>query len=180
MKLYFSPRTRATRPRWLLEELEIPFEIIKVDADTKTPLPPFGEVPVLIDGDLTLFESFAMCLHLADRFPEKQLAPPPGSADRGLYYQWIAFAETRLEPVLLDIRAGRDAAVPALNRLLDVVDAALVGREVIVGESFTVADLVMTSILHLGSTLNLLEGHPRLNAYVVRHTSRPAVRRAVA
>jgi glutathione S-transferase len=84
MKLYFAPRTRAVRPRWLLEELGVPYELVKLDPskqENKTPaflaLHPFGEIPVLVDGDVTLFESAAICLYLADRFPEKNLAPPP-------------------------------------------------------------------------------------------------------
>src|SRR5216684_3336120 len=88
MQLYFAPRTRASRPRWLLEELEVPYELVKLDLskqESRTPaylaLHPFGEVPVLVDGDVTLFESSAICLYLADRFPEKRLAPSLGSPD---------------------------------------------------------------------------------------------------
>ncbi len=100
MQLYFAPRTRASRPRWLLEELEVPYELVKLDLskqESRTPayvaLHPFGEVPVLVDGDVTLFESSAICLYLADRFPEKRLAPSLGSPDRGPYLQWMLFAE---------------------------------------------------------------------------------------
>ncbi|QRK09455.1 glutathione S-transferase family protein [Archangium violaceum] len=63
---------------------------------------PFGEVPALVNGDVTLFESLAICLYLADLFPEKHLAPPPGSTDRGCYYQWMLFAEGRIEPVVME------------------------------------------------------------------------------
>ena len=182
MKLYFSPRTRATRSRWLLEELEIPYELEKVDIETKTPLPPFGEVPMLVDGALTLFESQAICLYLADKFPEKLLAPAVGSANRALYYQWIAFAETRLEPLLLKFhdQSAEPHHRAALNHLFDVVTGTLGDREVLVGTMFTVADLVMASILHLANTLKLLDGHPKLVEYVARHTARPAVRRSLA
>src|SRR3954471_7487732 len=75
MQLYFAPRTRSARPRWLLEELEVPYELVRVDLskqEHRTPehlaLHPFGEVPVLVDGDLTLFDTSAMVLYLADRF----------------------------------------------------------------------------------------------------------------
>jgi glutathione S-transferase len=64
--------------------------------------------------------------------------------------------------------------------VLNVVDTALNGREFLVRGSFTAADLVMASILHLANTLKLLEGHPRLVEYVKRHTQRPAVMRAVS
>jgi len=87
----------------------VPYELVKLDLskqESRTPayvaLHPFGEVPVLVDGDVTLFESSAICLYLADRFPEKRLAPSLGSPDRGPYLQWMLFAEVVLEPVVLE------------------------------------------------------------------------------
>ena len=63
---------------------------------------PPGMIPALVDGDATFFEPSALCLvHLADRFPEKLLAPPPASAERGAYLHWLAFAEGVLEPAVL-------------------------------------------------------------------------------
>src|SRR5450432_3445744 len=104
MKLYFAPRTRASRPRWQLEELGIPYQLVKLDLskqENQTPeflaVSPLGELPVLVDGDVTLLEPAAICLYLADRFPEKQLAPLPGSAARGAYLQWLLFAEATLQ-----------------------------------------------------------------------------------
>jgi glutathione S-transferase len=199
MKLYFAPRTRAVRPRWLLEELEVPYALVKLDpSKQENPLAihPFGEVPVLVDGDVTLFESLAICLHLADRFPEKRLAPPPGSMERGLYYQWMLYSETRLEPVVMPFhehaRLPEEQQVHApvqealtrtrarLGDVLQVIDTALDGREFLVGGHFTAADVVNASVLHLAHTLKLLDGHPRLVEYVMRHVRRPAVRRAVS
>lgn len=196
MKLYFAPRTRAVRPRWLLEELEVPYELLKLDLSKQEnrtlaylALHPFGEVPVLVDGDVTLFESPAILLHLADRFPERHLAPPPGSPERGPYLQWVLFAEVTLEPVVLE--HYRHAQLPEaqktnlaaqharLDEVLTVIDTRLAGREFAVGNSFTTADVVLASILHLASTLKLLDRHPRLFDYVLRHTKRPAARRAV-
>ncbi|NVJ24897.1 MULTISPECIES: glutathione S-transferase family protein [Myxococcus] len=197
MKLYFAPRTRATRPRWLLEELEVPYELVKLDLskqENRTPahlaLHPFGEVPVLVDGDVTLFESPAICLYLADRFPEKRLAPPPASSERGPYLQWLLFAEVTLEPLVLE--QYRNAQLPdehqadlskqlaRLDEVLTVIDTRLDGREFVAGASFTAADLVLASILHLANTMKLLERHSRLVDYVVCQTRRPAIRRAVA
>ncbi|MCY1032740.1 glutathione S-transferase family protein [Corallococcus sp. BB11-1] len=196
MKLYFAPRTRATRHRWLLEELDVPYELLKVDLSTQEnrtaylALHPFGEVPVLVDGDVTLFESSAIFLHLADRFPEKHLAPPPGSPERGPYLQWVLFAEVTLDPLVMEHH--RNEQLPAeqrtnlaqqrarLDEVLTVIDLQLGGREFAVGKAFTAADLLLASILHLANTLKLLEKHPRLTDYVMRHTLRPATRRAVA
>ncbi|WP_164015732.1 glutathione S-transferase family protein [Pyxidicoccus trucidator] len=203
MKLYFAPRTRATRARWLLEELGVPYELVKLDLarqENSTPaylaVHPLGEVPALVDGDVTLLESLAICLHLADRFPEKHLAPLPGSAERGPYYQWMTFAEMSLEPVVMEFYrhaqlseekkadAHSEEALAKhrtrLGAVLDVINEGLSGREFLVGGAFTAADVVMASILHLANTLRLLDGQPRLVEYVKRHTQRPAVRKAVS
>ncbi|RKH55401.1 glutathione S-transferase family protein [Corallococcus llansteffanensis] len=200
MKLYFAPRTRAVRARWLLEELGVPYELVKVNMarqEHTTPaylaVHPLGELPALVDGDVTLLESLAICLHLADRFPEKQLAPPVGSAERGPYYGWMAFTEMSLDSVVLEFY--RDAQSPEerrysdeevarhrtrLTAVLDVIHEGLGDREFLVGGVFTAADVVMASSLHLANTLMLLGGHPRLVEYVRRHSQRPAVRRAVS
>ena len=195
MKLYSAPRTRAVRPRWLLEELGVPYELVKLDLarqENTTPaylaVNPLGEVPALVDGDVTLLESLAICLHLADRFPEKHLAPPVGSAERGPYYQWMVFAEGPLDSVVMEFyRAANGHAKEELAKhrtrlaaVLDVIHAGLDGREFLVGGAFTAADVVMTSILHLAHTLQLLDGQPRLLEYVRRHSQRPAVRKAVS
>jgi glutathione S-transferase len=203
MKLYFAPRTRAIRPRWLLEELEVPYELVRLDLSKQEnqtqaylALSPFGELPVLVDGDVTLFESSAICLYLADRFPEKQLSPPFGSAERGYYYQWLLFAETSIDPVVMEFY--KHAQLPEdkkgnaqlqeelakhrarLDDMLSLVEAKLDGGDFLAGKHFSAADLVMASILHLANTLKLLDGNPRLVAYVMTHTKRAALRKAVS
>jgi glutathione S-transferase len=194
MKLYFAPRTRAIRPRWLLEELGVPYELVKLDLarqENTTPaylaVHPLGDLPALVDGEVTLLESLAICLHLADRFPEKHLAPLVGSAERGPYYQWMVFAEVTLDQVVMAFynasAHSKDELAKHGTRLtavLDVINAGLGSREFLVGGAFTAADLVTASILHLANTLKLLDGHPRLVEYVKRHTQRPAVRRALS
>src|SRR6478736_7103461 len=109
MKLYFAPRSRATRSRWLLEETGLPYELVRLDLSKREDaspeflaLNPLGQLPVLIDGALTLTEPLAIALHLADLVPEKQLAPPSGSPERAAYHQWLSFTETQLEPVLME------------------------------------------------------------------------------
>lgn len=181
MKLYFALRTRAVRVRWLLEELGVPYELVRLDiskGENKTPdylaLHPLGELPVFLDGEVTLSESSAICLYLADRFPERKLAPPLSSPERGDYLQWLLFAEQTFEPALVD--PSRKAQ---LDTLISVLQARLAGREFITGNSFTAADVMMASILHRAHTQNVLGEHGPLIDYVRRHTGRPASRRAV-
>ena len=90
MKLYYAPHTRASRPRWLLEELGVPYELVRVDVahqeNRQAPyllINPLGHVPALVDGDMTIIESAAICMYLADKFPEKKMAPAVGSPPRG-------------------------------------------------------------------------------------------------
>src|SRR5262249_3502488 len=124
----------------------------------------------------------------------KRLAPLTGSPERGQYYRWMSFAEGSIEPVVMEFykhaqlpeekKASAQEKLTAhrarLNDLLVVVATTLQDREVLLGEHFTAADLMMAAILHLAHTLKLLEGHPRLEQYVIQHTKRPACRKAVS
>ncbi|WP_017743852.1 glutathione S-transferase family protein [Scytonema hofmannii] len=103
MKLYYIPTTRAVRPRWLLEEMGISYDLVQVNMNmTKQPeyqkLHPHGKVPVLIDGEVTIFESTAICAYLADKYLTFGFAPSPDSPQRAYYYQWLFYASVTLEP----------------------------------------------------------------------------------
>ena len=110
MKLYYAPQTRATRPRWMLEEIGAPYELVRLQlskGEHKQPeylrVHPHGAVPAFADEHVTLFESGAICAYLADTFPEKQLAPAAGSAQRGPYYQWLFYSMATMEPPVLKV-----------------------------------------------------------------------------
>lgn len=198
--LYYAPRTRATRPRWLLEELGVPYELVRIDLATgghKKPeylaVHPLGVMPALKDGGQTLIESAAICLHLADKYPDKGLAPLPGTPERGEYYQWILFGVATVEPPLGDLfklqvmtpadkrdPAAIEAAKKKLGAALDVLRKAVAGKEYLVGGRFTVADLMMGSMLSWAKSMELLGGHPELAEYAKRQTGRPAFRKAIA
>jgi glutathione S-transferase len=110
LTLYHAAQSRSVRPRWLLEELGVPYEVKRLSlsaGEHKKPeylkLNPNGQVPTLVDGDLALFESGAICQYLTDKFPEKGFAPPVGTPDRGRYYQWIHYAMSGIEPPAVTI-----------------------------------------------------------------------------
>jgi glutathione S-transferase len=192
LTLYYVPRTRSSRPRWLLEELSVPYELIRLEAtDTKKPeylaVHPLGKVPALVDDGVTLFESGALCMHLADKYGEGKLTPAPGTAERGLYYQWILFAMASIEPHLSrfnevrqsDSDAGvRERHANSAREHLRVVEKALVGHEFIVGDRFTAADVVLASVCSWAKLLGLTEGLPECDAYAKRLLARPAAKRA--
>ncbi len=102
VKHYFSPTSRAVTTDWMLKELDAPHEQIVVPAPAgEQPeyraINPMGKVPALVDGDVVITEAAAICAYLADKFPEKGLAPPPGSAERGTYYRYLFFPGATLE-----------------------------------------------------------------------------------
>jgi len=198
MKLYYAPQTRAGRPRWLLEELGVPYEIVPVDlaqGEHKKPeymkIHPHGAVPALADGDLVLFESAAICMYLADKYPEKKLVPAVGTPARGLYYQWMIYTMATLEPPVVQIflntvmlpEAERSAAAVEKGKtqfaeVARVLSNALATRPYILGEQFSAADVMIGGMLGWASMMGLLSDQPTLQAYVKRVTDRPAFQRA--
>jgi len=201
LTLYHSPQSRSIRPRWLLEEIGAPYEVKTLslpDGDQKKPdylkLNPNGAVPTLVDGDLVLWESAAICQYLADKFPDKRLAPPVGTPERGKYYQWIHYAMSGLEPAavtifLHTIQRPEADRVPALvneakerlSAAVKVVDDAVAGREWILGSQFTAADVMVGSTLAWCQMMGMLgDQSPNAAAYLGRCAARPAFQRASA
>ena len=199
MKLYYAAQTRATRPRWILEELGIPYELVRLDlgkGEHKKPeylaIHPHGVVPALVDDDGTkVFESGAICAYLADKKPG--LAPAVGTSDRGLYYQWIVYAVATLEAPILQVflntrflpEAQRSAQAvedgkKRFSDIADVVTKAIAGKEYLVGGKFTTADALVGGMLGWAKSVGLLEGRRELQEYVARLVSRPAFKRANA
>lgn len=199
MKLYYVPKTRASRPRWVLEELGVPYDLVRLDpakAETRSAAHlerhPLGHVPVLEDRGQAIFESGAICLHLADLFPEKRLLPPLGSVERGLAYQWVLFSMTEMEPPLIGLSAEarkpegeRDTVATAQARVLfrkaaDVIEVALRNRKFLLGDGFGVADVMVGGTLAWARGFKLLDGLPSVEAYLARLRERPAWQRATA
>ena len=108
IKLHYAPKTRSTRPRWLLEELGLPYDLVRINLGEKQhksaeymKVHPLGLVPAMeIDG-VKLIESTAMVGYLADKYPDKALAPALTSKDRASYWQWLVFATTTVEPSVI-------------------------------------------------------------------------------
>jgi len=200
MKLYYCPMTRATRPRWLLEEIGCPYELVRLDlskGEHKKPgylaIHPHGVVPALCDGDLSMFESSAICMYLADKFPERNLAPALGTPARGLYYQWMVYSIATMEPPVLKVFLNT-AFLPETQRnpketeegrtqfreVANVLGRALEGKAFLVGDQLTAADVMIGSIVGWSKRLGLLEDAPEaLRDYAKRIMERPAYRRAI-
>ena len=201
LKLYYANPSRAIRPRWLLEEIGVPYDLVRLNLDAgdqRKPeylaINPNGTVPTLVDGDLTLFESAAICEYLADEFPDKDLAPPLGTSERGLYYQWMHYAMSSLDAHVITIFHHTSVLpeaerIPALaeectHRLaaaIEVVERALQGREYILGSTFGAADVMVGScVIWAGSAGLVAPERTATHAYAARLAARPAFRRAIA
>ncbi len=196
IKLYGVPMSRAARPLWMLEELGVPYENVPTHfatGDTRKPeylaLNPNGHIPTLQDGELVLWESMAINLYLARRY-DKGLWPH-SVADEGRVYQWSLWAITELEGPLLTYlmhsallpKEQRDPtkaseAVAQLAKPLGVLEGALAGRDVLVGQAFGVADLNVASVLSWARLVKLdLSKWPRVDAWLARCLERPAAKR---
>jgi glutathione S-transferase len=190
--LYGNGPSRWVRPYWTLQELGLPFETKRVSVlkgENRAPeflaLNPFGKLPALTEDDFTLFESAAICTYLADGHPDKGLIPTVGTRDRALHDQWVSFAISELEQPLWRI-TRHTFAYPEAKR--SPADIALAREDfhktastfeplvkgVLVGDHFTVADIMVTYALKWADMFGMLREHPGLTAYMERHTARPA------
>lgn len=155
MRLYYRPGTASMAPHAALAEIGVEYELIEIDRDTAQNDPsyralnPTGVVPTLVDGELVLSEAAAILLYLADRFPEARLAPT--EAARPQYYRWLVFLTNSVQSAVLrlyyperygDASVARIAA-EELAGLYDLVDRDLAGRDWLVGEHRTGADLFL-------------------------------------
>lgn len=202
MKLYYIPTTRAVRPRWCFEELGVSYELVrptmaKMGEPEYRKLHPHGKVPVLIDEDVTIFESAAICTYLTDKYSEKGLAPAVGTLARGYYYQWLFYASVTLESpieqfmfntlpdlpekVLPKKKHSELSAEDALQwfaRVAEPVKETLKNQEFLVENRFSTADIVTGGVLLWALKLGMLRDHPSLKAYIENLIKRPAFQRA--
>jgi glutathione S-transferase len=189
---YTNPMSRGRIVRWLLEELGQPYrtELLDYGSTMKAPgylrINPLGKVPALRHGQMVVTESAAICCYLADAFPEAGLAPPPSDRLRGPYYRWMFFAAGPLEAAAINHALG--FAVPAerkatvgygeLPAMLSVLEGALAGREYLVGDRFSAADVYVGSHIGWGMRFGTIEKRPAFERYFERLSARPAAVRA--
>jgi glutathione S-transferase len=191
MRLFHVPTSRSTRALWTLEEIGRPYELTTLTWDERKGdehrrRHPLGKVPAFeFDDGQVLFESAAICLQLADLYPDAGLLPEVGSAARGRVYQWSVFAIAELEKVAFPWnrvrRKGEDEteAAAAFAPVGEAIRATLTGPW-IAGDDFSVADILIVSILRNTVELGLLEPGDPVSAYVERGLARPAQLRADA
>lgn len=192
MRLYHLPPSRSARVLWLLEEAGQPYDLTVMKGDDRKTdehrrRHPLGRVPVIEDDEGFLFESAALCLQIADLYPDAQLNWPLATHERGLVYQWTVFAMSELEPAILEVRRNREdnpehaqAGAERFTAAAAAIEHALDGQEYLVGRRFSVADLVCGAVLIFARSTGLTDDMPNINAYLERLEARPARQRATA
>jgi glutathione S-transferase len=197
LKLYHNPQSRAVTARWMLEEAGADYELVPVEfredgaRDPKIlAVNPMGKVPTLVLDDGTVVtEVPAILAWAADAYPEKNLAPSPGSSERGSYYRWLFFVGSCFEPALIERMMRQDAEpLPKMmvgwssyDDVIDTIEGALKGREFLVGDRCTAADVYMGAGLWWGGMFKgprILESEI-IQGYVARLAERPAFKRAM-
>ena len=184
MKLYGIPGSRAARNIWALEETGLPYERIDVVMRKETGTPEFlavnpnGRIPVLVDGDLVLFESLAINTYIAKK-ARGDLAPKDLSED-ATNDQWSLWVVTETEKAVLRalfhslgvMGYEKDPAIVAecmeeLARPFKVLDGHLANRDYLVGGRFTIADLNVASVLAWAATARLdLSAYPNMDKWL--------------
>lgn len=206
MQLHYYPSTAAMIPHILLEELGIPYERVLVDRTQnrhKEPaylaLNPNGLIPVLTDGDLVLYETAAIVLHLCDTHLQAGMAPPLGTPQRAHFYKWLMWLANTLHPTLLvcfyperwvnegnaqgaaEVKARAQQKVIELLGQLDEL-VARNGDRWLLGEGYSALDAYVFTLCRW--TRNFPQGKARerthLGPYLQRVSERPAVQRVFA
>lgn len=182
--------SRAVTTHWMLTELNVEHEQIVVDITSGEgataefrAINPMGKVPVLVDGDVVVTETAAICAYLADKFPEKGLAPPQGTTERGRYYRYLFVPGTTLEPMFtfdsLDIEdyPANSVGFGDLERCLTTIESMTPETDWALGDQFSAADVVFGGTLDFAVQLGwLVSPSVKVSDYVRRIKGRQAYR----
>jgi glutathione S-transferase len=190
--LYHHPYSRAATVVWMLEEIGVDYELRYVDLATgahKAPelvaLNPMGKLPILLDGEQVVTEVAAIGLYLADRYALGRLAPKPDEPQRGTYLRWSLFAPSVIEPGSMAKLNGwtakpSQAGWGTHESMVGAIEFAIADREFLLGDTFSMADVIFGGTLRYMLRFKMLEPSPSITAYADRLGTRPALLRADA
>ena len=200
IKLYGIPQSRASRCLWMLEELGVPYESVPVSfiGDAQKPdylkINPNGKIPALDDDGLVLFESLAINLHLARKYDGGKGLWPKSADDQSRAVQWSIWSMTEVEPPVMKMLLNRvflpeaqrseaeaKAGEQGLQKPVGVLEGALRGRQYLLGDSFTVADLNAHAVLGWAWSIGKMkfDGTPNVAGWLKRCGGRPALARSM-
>ena len=198
ISIWGGATSRTLRAHWACEELELTYTPRLIGSRTGETqsaefrrLNPKEKIPVLCDGDLVLSESAAIVTYLADTYGLGNLAPLPFTSERALYNQWLSFIQMELDAHTLYVMrkhkdlanlygeapAAIETAIAGFNKQIQVVTEQLATRPFLLGEQFTGADIMLTSILTWAQNYGF-DLDSTLQTYTAAQTARPAYKRA--
>ncbi|MFO0635001.1 MAG: glutathione S-transferase family protein [Nannocystaceae bacterium] len=190
--LFHHPFSRAAGTVWALEEVGVPYELRFVDimkGEQKSPeilaRNPMGKLPVLVDGDTVVTEAAAIALYLGDRYAAGRLAPALDDPSRGTYLRWSFFSPSVVEPGGAAKHGGWDfkpgqVGWGTFEAMLATMTAALQPGPFLLGERFSMADVVFGGTLRYMVRFGMVSSTPEFAAYIERLGQRPALQRADA
>lgn len=192
MKIFWAPQTRSPRVLWMLEELGVNYqrELVDLrnpnrkDSDEFRAASPMGKVPAIVDGDVRMSESAAICLYLADRYSAGKLAPAVDHPSRGKFLYWLMYTPAVIEPCMSEKVNGVE---PARQRsgwgdfdlMIETLENGIDGKEWILGDTFTAADVMLGSSVVFLRLFDMLPESEVLGAYADRCLARPAYTRVM-
>jgi glutathione S-transferase len=203
-QLYYFPGNANLVPHMVLEEIGAPYQLVLVDRANnaqKSPeylkLNPTGRIPVLIDGDLVLFETAAICLHLVDRHPDAGLAPALGTKERAEFYKWLVYLTNTLQAELItyfyphrmtddeaaaeQVKRHAEAHISGEGGMLDILEAQLArsGGPWLLGAHYSAVDpYLMVLARWTRGMANPARNRKHLGRFLDAMAARPAVQRA--
>lgn len=196
--LHHLEYSRSTRIIWLLEEMGADYEMVRHARDAQTfrsppeleTVHPLAKAPTVIVDGVTMVESGAIIEYLIERFGAEKYAPVPGSADRARYLEWLHFAEgTMAMSVILTALAPRfgglgETLTPFIGaevvKLLGYANDAVTGRDFLVGDGLTGADINLCYLLEVATAATLMPAYPQLERYLANMQARPAYQKSLA
>jgi len=192
MKLYWCPQTRSTRALWMLEEAGVAYEFERVDIQNPErrnteeflEASPMGKVPALVDGEVRMSESAAICLYVGDRYGPGTLAPAIDDPARGKFLYWLMYTPAVIEPSMSEKFNGVE---PNRHRsgwgdfelMIETLERGIADRRWILGDTFTAADVMLGSSVVFMRMFDMLPASEVLSAYADLCLARPAYQRAI-
>jgi glutathione S-transferase len=162
-QLYYSPGTASMVPHLLLQEMAVDFELVFVDLENNAQktneyltLNPTGRVPTLVDGDVTIYESPAICMYLCEKNPESKLMPDLGHPNRALFYQWLTYLNNTIQAELMiyfypDRHTTDESSIPnivaaqesRITDMFELLNKELGNKSFLVGDNITACDFFL-------------------------------------
>ena len=199
-KLYYFPGNASFAPHAIINEVGAEVELVLVDRTKnaqKDPeylkMNPAGRIPTLVDSELVLFESVAICIHLADKHPEAMLAPPLGTDARAHFYKWMMFFTNSIQPDVLifhytaryttneaDVLGMKAGADQRIQKWFDIVEENMGAGPYLLGDTYSAADIYLTMLCRWGRLQDPKPAsRPKISKLVDLVLARPAVQKTI-